>query len=1601
MEYNVKSNTKANSHEHNDGLKYRGMIDRSNLRQGRGYEARDAAFAERISVPVAVVALVQKQSYIQAPKQQRAKPQRLKLQLSKRLPKLPVRPKSYRKIGPVAILAVLLLGSFIMLFSDVAQAAVVLRASSTSTASDQIKLRGTNSNNNAGGSGSLALTMPTGTVQNDVMIVGLTIVGGTGTTVTTVPTGWTLLDIKRDSGTALTQVMYYKQAGAGESGSYTWNFTSNKASGVIMSYANCLTSGFIDTSNGQVNASNATITSPSVTTAVANEMLVGIYGTAVGTTIASGTMTVQAQDASTGAGAGSRTTTAGADLLIAAAGVTGTKTTTASAAAVNIGQVVALKPNTGTSLDLSKPTGTVQNDVMIAAITITGGSGVTFTAPSGWTSIQNTNTASNEIKTQSWYLVAGASEPASYTWTWTGGQRAAGAIMSYSGVDTASPIDQSGSQANASSTTITAPSISPTNEKDQLVAIFGIANAGTITPVSPLTTQAYSAPTGTSTLSATRLADQQLTANGATGTRTGTAGTAGVNVGQLVALKPSIATLSQASHRWFSQPSIQPGISWTSESTPVANNWQGITYGNGLFVTVANSGTGNRVMTSPDGENWTARASAGDKSWSKITYGNNIFVAVASDIGGSGAAGKVMTSPDGITWTSRTAAADNQWASVTYANGLFVAVSGSVTGNDAMTSPDGITWTVRTTPSPNGWSAVTYGNGFFVAVASRGTGDRVMTSPDGITWTSRTSAADNLWRAVLYGNGLFVAVGESGTGDRVMTSPDGITWTSRTNPLDNGWAGLAYGGGLFVATAYSGSGNMVMTSPDGITWTSRAAATNNQWQNVAYGNGIFVAVSIGGGYNRAMRSVNFTEATAATWTTRTSAADNSWNSIVYGNGLFVAVSNGGTGNNVMTSPDGIAWTSRTSAADSTWKSVTYGNGLFVAVSSTSGNVMTSPDGITWTLRTAATTNAWQSVTYGNGLFVAVSYDGTGNRVMTSPDGITWTSRTSGTDDAWSSVTYGNGIFVAVACGDNATVCNGTLSNANRVMTSPDGITWTARIANPQKPYKSVTYGNGLFVAVASGTVMTSPDGITWTSRTAAANIAWQSVTYANGLLVAVSTTGTGNRVMTSLDGITWTSRTSATDNNWSSVIYGNGLFVAVASTGTGDRVMTAPGIDADVGSALAAQDTSFANTTSDSVQLRMNLGVATKTWQAGDIAQSKLSLQYGLRTGGSCTGSETYYDVGTAAWVAQTTPADNSWTSVAYGNGLFVAVAASGIGNRVMTSPDGITWTTRTSAADNNWQSVTYGNGLFVAVSSTGGSRVMTSPDGITWTARTATALNTWQSVTYGNGLFVAVNSSSTGNRVMTSPDGITWTIQATPADYSWQAVTYGNGQFVAVAISGTGNRVMTSPDGISWTSRTPATDNSWIDVTYGNGLFVAVSYDGTGNRVMTSPDGISWTSRTSAADNSWYGVAYGNGQFAAVSTTGTGNRAMTMSPAVLWGGLTANNYGTATSNGSDPTQGASSIIRQQYVTNNNFTNYFDTTTSQYALFDFDLDLSKATYNNAYCFRAAYANGTALTSYSSYPEITRCTTPSLDARLRHGAAFCANTKRNFWSRAGV
>jgi hypothetical protein len=299
---------------------------------------------------------------------------------------------------------------------------------------------------------------------------------------------------------------------------------------------------------------------------------------------------------------------------------------------------------------------------------------------------------------------------------------------------------------------------------------------------------------------------------------------------------------------------------------------------------------------------------------------------------------------------------------------------------------------------------------------------------------------------------------------------------------------------------------------------------------------------------------------------------------------------------------------------------------------------------TWVARSAVA-SGWRAIEWSPslGLFAAVAF-ASADRVMTSPDGITWTARTAAEANGWRGIAWSPslGLFAAVST-----------DGVNRVMTSPDGITWTARAAAEANSWRGIAWSPtlGLFVAVAmDGTnrVMTSPDGITWTARAAALARAWFDVVWSpeRGLFVAVANESgvAGSSVMTSPDGVTWTTRT-AIDSNWTSVAWGGqanttGMFVAVGDSG---------------------------------IAMRSSDGMS---------------------------------------WTQCVIPEGNTWRDVAWSPGInaFVAVAITGT-NRVMSSPDGVTWTARAAAEANSWQALAWSPalGLFAAASSDGANRVMTS----------------------------------------------------------------------------------------------------------------------------------------------------------------------------------------------------------------------------------------------------------------------------------------------------
>jgi MSHA biogenesis protein MshQ len=193
-----------------------------------------------------------------------------------------------------------------------------------------------------------------------------------------------------------------------------------------------------------------------------------------------------------------------------------------------------------TVIDFPKPAGTVEGDLLLAIAANMNGSGRSMAAPAGWVIVPNTDQFNGTAaRTHAWYKVAGPSEPASYSFTETGGSGydMSGGILALTGANQAAPINASGGQNNGTgtSTAVTAPSIT-TTVSDTLLVFGGACNVGiTFTPPPGMTEHWDRSSSGTYRVT-TEVASAVFPGPGPTGTRTATASGACKSDGILIAI---------------------------------------------------------------------------------------------------------------------------------------------------------------------------------------------------------------------------------------------------------------------------------------------------------------------------------------------------------------------------------------------------------------------------------------------------------------------------------------------------------------------------------------------------------------------------------------------------------------------------------------------------------------------------------------------------------------------------------------------------------------------------------------------------------------------------------------------------------------------------------------------------------------------------------------------------------------------------------------------------------------------------------------------------------------------------------------------------------
>lgn len=138
-----------------------------------------------------------------------------------------------------------------------------------------------------------------------------------------------------------------------------------------------------------------------------------------------------------------------------------------------------------TSLAIAKPAGTVAGDVLLARIINRNNVAAVATPPAGWALLRSDQSAS-QIKAWVFYKVAGAAEPASYTFSIDLASNMAGSLSAFSGVNTANPIDTQNGQKNGLTSSFTTPAIT-TSSSDGMAVWFGSQIwAGAACPASPI-----------------------------------------------------------------------------------------------------------------------------------------------------------------------------------------------------------------------------------------------------------------------------------------------------------------------------------------------------------------------------------------------------------------------------------------------------------------------------------------------------------------------------------------------------------------------------------------------------------------------------------------------------------------------------------------------------------------------------------------------------------------------------------------------------------------------------------------------------------------------------------------------------------------------------------------------------------------------------------------------------------------------------------------------------------------------------------------------------------------------------------------------------------
>ena len=631
------------------------------------------------------------------------------------------------------------------------------------------------------------------------------------------------------------------------------------------------------------------------------------------------------------------------------------------------------------------------------------------------------------------------------------------------------------------------------------------------------------------------------------------------------------------------------------------------------------------------------------------------------------------------------------------------------------------------------------------------------------------------------------------------------------------------------------------------------------------------------------------------------------------------------------------------------------------------DVWYSTDGLNWTLATDQP--GWSSrqqhavVAHNDKLYVIGGWGTSAlSDVWSSSDGVNWVEETS-------SANFG-GLYrtTAVSFGGKMWVLGGVdgSSYLNEVWSSSDGVSWTQE-ATPSwaaRAYHEATVFDGKMWVMGgtngssdSNDVWWSSNGTSWTRATASAN--WSaretfSVAVANGKMWVMGGWDGARRndVWSSSDGVSWTQETASADwvgrSYHEAVGFDNKVWIFGGHDGSNARN--------DVWS--SANGSSWTNTVGQIERRHGHMSV---------IHDGKMWVIGGLNGATGTFFNDVYYSSDGTNWTRATNSA--SWPGrmagalLSFDNKLWIMGGWSGTTrlNDVWSSSDGVTWTQETSSAgwsDRNYPAAMVFGGKMWLMGGLGNSNalyndVWSSTDGSNWTQETSSAGWSGRYGPYGtvfNGkMYILGGGSASGaySDVWSSTDGSNWTQETSSAGWSNRL------QFEGTVFDGKlwiyGGR--DAPDSVATRNDLWSSSNGVDWVKENSSVYASPRYLTT---MMAYNERIWMIGGEDAVSNSLADIRYIEDSL------------------ITWNDNSTPSHGAAlTNNAGDPSHSGHTVVNQSYLEGNPFTNNQSAINDgQDGLWDFSLVDNGAQVGSTYCFRVVGSNGTPLSTYSTYPEIT-------------------------------